>query len=263
MAMIDIDLSRCDRDGLCISECPVFIFQRGADKFPVVDQEAAERCIDCGHCIAVCPPGAITLNGRTAADLVPLDPDLAVSPEAAEQLMKSRRSVRRFRRKPVDRETIRRCIDVARYAPSGMNTQPLSWIVVEDPDLMVLLVDLTAKNLRRLPYFLPFVKAWEQGIDLILRSAPQLVVVHAPRKGLDYTTDCVIGLTHFELAAHAHGLGTCWAGLFTHAAGRSKAISAALCLPESHKVYGALMLGRPKYGYQRLPERRRPPVRFT
>lgn len=59
---------------------------------------------------------------------------------------------------------------------------------MEDPDLMVLLVDLTAKNLRRLPYFLPFVKAWEQGVDLILRNAPQLVVVHAPKKGLDYST---------------------------------------------------------------------------
>ena len=263
MAHIEIDLSRCDRDGLCISECPVFLFSRGEDKYPVVAQEAADRCINCGHCIAVCPPGAITLAGKTAADLIPLDPALDVSPEAAEQLLRSRRSVRKFRRKPVDRETIRRCIDTARYAPSGMNVQPVHWIVVEDPDLMVLLVDLTAKSLRRLPYFLPFVKAWEQGTDLILRSAPQLVVAHAPKKGLDCTTDCVIALTHFEMAAHAHGLGTCWAGLFTHAAARSKAISAALCLPESHKVFGALMLGRPKYGYQRLPDRKRPPLRFT
>jgi nitroreductase len=229
----------------------------------VVAPEAADRCINCGHCLAVCPGGAITLAGISSAGLPSFDPDLTVSPEAAAQFLRSRRSVRRFRRKPVDKETIRNCIDTARFAPSSMNVQPVHWIVVEDPDLMVLLVDLTAKSLRRLPYFLPFVKAWEQGTDLILRSAPQLVVVHAPKKGLDYSTDCNIALTYFEMAAHGHGLGTCWAGLFTHAAGRSKAISAALCLPESHKVFGALMLGRPKYGYQRLPERKRPPVRFT
>lgn len=129
VATIEIDLSRCERDGLCISECPVFIFQRGPDKFPVVDQQAAERCIDCGHCMAVCPPGVISMNGRTAADMIPLDAGLAVDPTGAEQPMRARRSVRRFRRKPVDRDTIRRCIDVARYAPSGMNTQPCtgSW----------------------------------------------------------------------------------------------------------------------------------------
>lgn len=259
---ISIDLSLCNRDGLCISECPAFLLTRGKDKFPVVAEDAADRCILCGHCISVCPTKALSLAGQHADDLVPLDPALEISPEGAEQFLRSRRSVRRFRDKPVERELVRRCIDSARYAPSGVNTQPVNWIVAEDPDLMVLLVDLTAKSLRRLPYFMPYLNAWDQGIDLILRSAPQLVVAHAPKGGMDNTSNCVIALSHFEMAAHAQGLGTCWAGLFTHAAGRSKAISSALCIPEAHKIYGALMLGRPKYGFKRLPERKRPPVRF-
>lgn len=259
---IAIDLSLCNKDGLCISECPAFLLTRGKDKYPVVAQNAAERCIMCGHCVAVCPTGALTLAGRGAADLTPIDPALAMSPEAAEQFMRTRRSVRRFRSKPVDRELVRRVIDTARYAPSGVNTQPVNWIVAEDPDLLVLLVDLTAKSLRRLPYFMPYLDAWDKGVDLILRGAPQVVVAHAPKGGMDNTSNCIIALAHFELAAHALGLGTCWAGLFTMAASRSKAISSALCIPETHKIYGALMLGRPKYGFQRLPERRRPPVRF-
>lgn len=263
MEHIRIDLSLCNKDGLCISECPAFLLSRGGDRFPVVAADAAQRCIMCGHCLAVCPTGALELDGRSAADMPALDEGLRTAPAAVEQLMRSRRSVRHYKRKLVDRELVRRCIDTARYAPSGMNVQPVHWIVVEDPDLMVLLVDLTAKSLRRLPYFLPFVEAWKQGVDLILRSAPQLVVVHAHKKGMDYATDCAIALSHFELAAHAHGLGTCWAGLFTHAAQRSKAIASALCLPETHKLYGALMLGWPKYPFRRLPERKRPPVRFT
>jgi len=262
VAYIDIDLSLCNKDGLCISECPAFLFERGKNKFPVVVPEAAERCILCGHCIAVCTTGAISLAGQHPNELVPLDPALEILPEAAEQFMRSRRSVRRFRDKPVDKDMVRRCIDTARYAPSGINTQPVNWIVVEDPDLMVTLVDLTAKSLRRLPYFMPYLNAWDQGIDLILRNAPQLVVAHAPKGGMDNTTNCVVALAHFDLAAHALGLGTCWAGLFTHAAGRSKSIASALCIPESHKIYGALMLGRPKYGFKRLPERKHPPVRF-
>jgi len=262
MAHIDIDLKLCNKDGLCISECPAFLFSRGKDKFPVVSPDAAERCILCGHCVAVCPTGALKLAGKGAADLVALDPALDIAPEAAEQFLRSRRSVRRFRDKPVERDLVRRCIDSARYAPSAVNTQPVNWIVAEDPDLMVLLVDLTSKSLRRLPYFMPYLDAWARGEDLILRNAPQLVVAHAPKSGMDNASNCVIALAHFDLAAHALGLGTTWAGLFTLAAGRSKAISAALCIPESHKIYGALMLGRPKYGYKRLPERKRPPVRF-
>jgi len=262
MAHIDIDLSLCNKDGLCISECPAFLLSRGKDKFPVVAGDAAERCILCGHCVAVCPTGALTLAGQGAADLAALDPALEASPEAYEQFLRSRRSVRRFRDKPVERDLVRRLVDSARYAPSSVNTQPVHWIVADDPDLMVLLVDLTAKSLRRLPYFMPYLNAWARGEDLILRNAPQLVVAHAPKGGMENATNCVIALTHFELAAHANGLGTCWAGLFTYAAGRSKAIASALCIPESHKVYGALMLGQPRYGFKRLPERKRPPVRF-
>jgi nitroreductase/NAD-dependent dihydropyrimidine dehydrogenase PreA subunit len=262
MAHLEIDLSLCNKDGLCISECPAFLLTRGKDKFPVPAADAADRCILCGHCIAVCPTGALSLAGQHAAELTQLDHALDVSPEAAAQFMRSRRSVRRFRDKPVERALVRQCIDIARYAPSGVNTQPVNWIVVDDPDLMVALVDLTAKSLRRLPYFMPYLDAWARGEDLILRNAPQLVVAHAPKGGLDNTTNCVVALAHFDLAAHALGLGTCWAGLFTHAAGRSKSISAALCIPETHKIYGALMLGRPKHGFKRLPERKRPPVRF-
>ncbi len=262
MSHIEIDLSLCNKDGLCISECPAFLLERGKNKFPVVAQNAADRCILCGHCIAGCPTGALSLARQHAADLPPIDPALAASPEALAQFLRSRRSVRRFRSKPVERELVRRCIDIARYAPSGVNTQPVNWIVVEDPDLMVLLVDLTAKSLRRLPYFMPYLNAWDQGVDLILRNAPQLIVAHAPKGGMDNASNCVVALAHFDLAAHSLGLGTCWAGLFTHAAGRSKTISSALCIPESHKIYGALMLGRPKYGFKRLPERKHPPVRF-
>jgi nitroreductase/NAD-dependent dihydropyrimidine dehydrogenase PreA subunit len=263
MDHIAIDLTLCNKDGLCIRECPAFLLSRGEDRFPVVSPDAAQKCIMCGHCLAVCPTGALSLAGVSSAGLPGLDAALAPSPEAVEQFMRSRRSVRHYKRKLVDRELVRRLIDTARFAPSGMNAQPVHWIVVEDPDLMVLLVDLTAKSLRRLPYFLPFVEAWKRGVDLILRSAPQLVVVHAHKKGMDYATDCTIALSHFEMAAHAHGLGTCWAGLFTAAAQRSKAIASALCLPETHKLYGALMFGWPKYPFRRLPERPRPPVRFA
>lgn len=259
---IQIDPERCDRDGLCIKECPVNLISFGPDGLPVGIPEAAERCIMCGHCISVCPTAALTLAGLPPEKLPALEEGLTVTPEAAEQLLRSRRSVRCYRKKPVERELLLRCIDTARYAPSGMNAQPLSWVVAEGRERMLELAGLTADALPRLPYFMGFLAAWEKGQDVLLRGAPNLVAVHAETSGYDHTVDGAIALTHFELAAHAHGLGTCWAGLLMLAAKDSPELKAALGIPEGHRVLGALMAGYPRHGFKRLPPRKAAKVRW-
>lgn len=257
-----IDPARCDRDGLCIKECPVNLIAFGPDGLPVGTPEAAAHCIMCGHCIAVCPKAALTLAGLPPEALPALEKKFTVTPEAAEQLLRSRRSVRRYKSAPVDREMLLQLIDTARYAPSGMNAQPVHWLVVEGRERMLELAGLTANALRRLPYFLGFLEAWERGEDVILRGAPNLVVAHAEATGFDHTVDGAIALTYFELAAHAHGVGTCWAGLLMMAAKDSAELFAALRIPEGHKVLGALMAGYPKHGFKRLPPRKAAQVRW-
>ncbi len=259
---IMIDPARCDKDGLCIKECPVGIIAFGPDGLPAGVEDAATRCIMCGHCIAVCPKAALTLGGLAPSDLPALEKKFTVTPEAAEQLLRSRRSVRRYKSKPVDRQLLLQLIDTARYAPSGMNAQPVHWVLAEGAETMRELAGLTAKSLRRLPYFLGFLEAWDKGQDVILRGAPNLVVAHAEAAGFDHTVDGAIALTYFELAAHAHGVGTCWAGLLMLAAKDSPGLNAALGIPEGHRVLGALMAGYPKYGFRRLPPRKAAQVRW-
>lgn len=259
---IQIDPARCDRDGLCIKECPVGIIAFGPDGLPACAEDAATRCIMCGHCIAVCPKAALTLAGLAPEELPALHKKFTVTPEAAEQLLRSRRSVRRYKSKPVDRELLLQLIDTARFAPSGMNAQPVNWVVAAGAEKMRELAGLTANALRRLPYFLGFLEAWEKGQDVILRGAPNLVVAHAETSGYDHTVDCAIALTYFELAAHGYGLGTCWAGLLMLAAKDSAELNAALRIPEGHRVLGALMAGYPKYGFKRLPPRKPAQVRW-
>lgn len=262
MSHIQIDPARCDKDGLCVAECPVGIIAFGEGGLPAVADEAASRCVMCGHCIAVCPQAALTLAGLPPEALPALEKKFTVTPEAAEQLLRSRRSVRRYKGRPVDREQLLQFIDTARYAPSGMNAQPVNWLVVEGRERMLELAGLTANALRRLPYFLGFLEAWERGEDVILRGAPNLVVAHAEAMGFDHTVDGAIALTYFELAAHAHGVGTCWAGLLMRAAMDSAELKAALRIPEGHRVLGALMAGYPKYGFKRLPPRKLAKVRW-
>ena len=49
------------------------------------------------------------------------------------EVIRTRRTVRRFTERPIDREDIDRILDAARWAPSGKNTQPWRFIVVTDP----------------------------------------------------------------------------------------------------------------------------------
>lgn len=48
----------------------------------------------------------------------------------------SRRSIRRFKDIPVPRETLERCVNVARLAPSAANMQPLEYVVINDDQLI-------------------------------------------------------------------------------------------------------------------------------
>ena len=64
---------------------------------------------------------------------------------------------------------------------------------------------------------------------------------------------CVIALAYLELAAFGLGLGACWAGYFNAAANMHQPMQKALDLPEGMGVYGGMMLGVPKFEYQRMP----------
>jgi nitroreductase len=119
-------------------------------------------------------------------------------------------------------------------------------ISMMEPDLKQL-ATLTAEWLKKenLTYFQRFLAGWEQGKDMILRSAPHLVVASASEENPWARGDCAIGLTYVELAAKANGLGTRWAGLFTRAVGANPAIHELLGVEQGHRVFGALMLGYP------------------
>ena len=51
------------------------------------------------------------------------------------ECIRQRVSCRRFQETPIPREDIRRVVDLARFSPSWKNTQPVRYIVIDDPAL--------------------------------------------------------------------------------------------------------------------------------
>lgn len=269
MSLLVIDRKKCTRDGVCVGVCPASIITMNGDG-PLLREGGGRHCLTCGHCVAVCPQGAISLQSMPAEQCIPLREDWRLKPEQMEQLLKGRRSIRKYKPQPVENDILAKIIDMASFAPSGHNAQPVRWLVIEDSNevnrLAGVVIDwmreaVEEKSLLARAFGMKrLVADWEAGNDPILRGAPHFIVAHAPQKEKTAPNACTIGLTYLELAALPFGVGTCWAGYFQIAIGMSSSLKDALALPKGHQCFGAMMVGYPKFEYQRIPKRNEPQV---
>ena len=271
MGLVTVDETKCKRDGICAAECPTrIIVLEGEEGFPVIAPEREAYCLTCGHCVAVCPHGAMSMAGVAIQDCPEIDKDLQLSWEQAEQFLRSRRSIRVYKDKAVERQTMQKLIETARYAPTASNAQNVHWLVINGREQLKEFSGQTIEWMRRIikaqpdslpaAYFRPVVAGWEAEYDGILRNAPTLLVASAPSANLNGLVDCSIALSYLELAAMPLGLGTCWAGLLRSAMLNTPEMPQSMGLPKNHAWYYPMMIGYPKFEYHRLPERRQPPI---
>ena len=267
MGLFEINAKKCRHDGICVAECPVSILEmKDPSSAPTPVEGAEERCIRCGHCVAVCPHGAFSLTEMKTKDCPPVKKDLPLSVEHVEHFLRSRRSIRTYQDKAIEHGKLEKLIGIARYAPTGSNSQQVKWLVVNSREgvreLTGMVIDLIRHMIKEKhpmaeAYRLPsFVKAWELGTDRISRGAPALVITHAPKGYAMAPVDCAAALTFLDLAAPSFGLGTCWAGFFMLAISQWPPLQQALALPEGNACFGVMMVGYPKYKYYRLPLRK-------
>jgi nitroreductase len=178
--------------------------------------------------------------------------------------LKKRRSVRRFTKDPVPKEKIIELLEIARYAASAGNGQPVEWIVVHDPERVKKVAGLTIAWMKTLVnsnhpmsgYIPVLIGAWERGSDVICRGAPHLLIATIPEGNPMAQTDAIIALTHFDIAAPAFSVGTCWAGFVAMAASSYQPLQKELGLPAGRKCAYVLMFGTPQYRIYGIPRRK-------
>lgn len=270
MELFQIDQETCNKDGLCAAVCPAQIIDFKKDRYPSIKAGTEVACIRCGHCVAVCPTASLDHDAMAAEQCPPVQPDLRLSADHAEHFLRSRRSIRTYKKKGVAQDHLERLIRMARYAPSGRNTQGVEWLVLGQPDGIRRIAGSVADWMRWILDRDPETAAsmhldktlacWDQGIDIIFRGAPVVIVAHADKENPRAQTTCTIALTYLELAATGLELGCCWAGYFMKAADEYPPLLQALALPEGHRCFGAMMVGYPKFKYHRLPLRNEPKI---
>ncbi|GAB6110442.1 nitroreductase family protein [Desulfomicrobium salsuginis] len=257
-----IDESRCIQCGECAADCPVRIIDM-SQGLPRISEQRQGLCIRCQHCLAVCPTAALSIFG--------VDPDasaeiLPPSPDGLENLIKSRRSVRRYRPEAVERAVLDRLMDAVAYAPTGKNERKVRFTLVDDPEVMARIRVLTMDGIRRavdedglpdgMEFFAKFLTAWDQGRDIIFREAPHMLIASSPREATSGEADPFIALSYFELMAASLGVGTVWCG-YARWALQSVVpeLGRRLGIPSDHRSMYVVMFGYPAVRYARAVQR--------
>ncbi|MFA5119453.1 MAG: nitroreductase family protein [Candidatus Omnitrophota bacterium] len=266
MITFKVDKKKCNKDGVCVEVCPIKLIQMNEkDSVPEFVPGGGDICINCGHCFSACPHGAITLSTMSPDNSMPLDPEKLPNARQVEFFLKGRRSIRVYKPEPVKKELVEKLLDIARYAPSGINRQPVSWLVVMGHDRVRELVAAVSgwmegllENNSPLAQSLRFerlVQSWKKGNDMICRDAPCVVVAYGLKDDPLVPQSCTIAGEYLELAAFGLGLGACWAGYVAMALSMSEEVRKSVGLSSRALAGAAMMVGYPKYLYRRIPVR--------
>ena len=261
MLEFTIDTEKCTRCGHCAADCPARIITM-AEGLPTIVPEKETTCYRCQHCLAVCPTAALSILGLRPENSLQLS-GAYPNPNQLELLIKGRRSVRRYQTENLESALLQRLLEVAWYAPTGVNARQVRFTVVDDREKLALLRNQVMDGLSRLVreqalpekfgFFANFVRLWEEkGVDILFRGAPHFVVASAPRDVPTPLADCLIALSYFELFAQANGVGTVWDGLAKIAIETLVPDARrTLGIPDDHLIGDTMAFGRPAVSYPR------------
>lgn len=251
----------CIQCKMCVAECPTGLLVM-KENGPAA---GFGSCISCGHCVAVCPTNAIDYTVTPRADQIPVGDYQVPSPEEAEKFIRYRRSIRTFRDTPVSKAQITRLLNVARMAPTGSNSQGISYRVIQNKETLAAISEavmdwmsgLGKENSRMRIYAYNAKRYNRTGHDFILHKAPALVLAISKDELIDRGRDNGhFALSYAELMAPSLGLGSCWSGFVEFCAQVGyEPLLKLLNLPAGYRVAGAIMVGYPKFKYRYMPER--------
>ncbi|MFQ5836590.1 MAG: nitroreductase family protein [Candidatus Bathyarchaeia archaeon] len=139
------------------------------------------------------------------------------------EAIRTRRSIRKFRPKPIPDEKLKMILEAGRLAPSAGNRQPWFFVVVKDLE--------RKRTLAKAAGYQMFIA--DAGVIIVALGDPEA----SPRW---FRQDPMIAVEHIVLAATALGYGTCWIGAFDE-----EEVKRILKIPEELKVIVLLPIGFP------------------
>ena len=153
-------------------------------------------------------------------------------------LVKNRRSVRKYLSKPVEREKIERCLEAARLAPSASNSQPWRFIVIDNQELKNKIARETFDNIITFNRF----SLQAPVLIVLISERPSIVskIAEAIKDKQFSLIDIGIAAENLCLQATEERLGTCMLGWFNE-----KGVKKLLDIPHPKRVELIITMGYP------------------
>lgn len=279
--MITFSAQSCSACGLCEAVCPNRIICKSEQGMTVIS-DRLPLCFKCGQCMSICPNTAVQVEGLSYdKDFFEIK-GFCADENAFYQMIATRRAVRNFKDTPVTAEKLQKIVEAISLAPVGFPPVKTEIVVVQSRQVMQqalpYMVDLydslftayknpiarvfikneVGKQRFKLmqTHLMPLLRVRLPGLkagteDTITRNAPAMILFHADKDGEDISADIVIAATYCMLAAHAMGLGGSIMDLIPPAINKKPELKALFNIPTSHEVVTSVIIGIPKYQYQR------------
>ena len=148
------------------------------------------------------------------------------------EILKKRRSIRRFEQRAVEPEKVEILIEALLRSPSSRGLNPWEFVVVTDPAVLQVLA-----------------KAKPHGAEFLAGAPLAFVIAADPQRCDVWTEDCAIAAITLQLTAVSLGLGSCWAQIRLRPHGDGGTAEAfvrtQVGLPESMSVDCIIGIGYP------------------
>lgn len=255
--MVVIDEKKCIGCGLCASDC---IAQN-----IVIEEKARVKqdCFQCGHCVAVCPQGAVSIPEYDMADVEEYDADsFTLQPEAVLHSIKFRRSIRNYKPEGVPEDVIRTLAEAGRYTATAKNSQSNGFVFVQKEmaelkdRVWQFIDDIAHKDIREVDKaFLPYLvfnqrRKKDAADDYLFRNAPVVLYVVS-----DSALDAGLAAQNMEMLGVSLGLGMLYNGYLARVSDANEELKQWLGIGD-RTIRACMLLGYPAVHYTRTAPRK-------
>ncbi len=252
--MVKVNQEICIGCGQCVTDCLAFNIEVNDGKATV-----KKECIECGHCAAICPVNAVSIEGYDMDDVEEFEEEtFKLDPENLLKAIKFRRSIRFFKEEKVSEKDLHMLIQAGRYAATAKNNQGSYFVFAQDDVEGVKkrvwdYIDALGKDVDR--NLLPYVafnrrRKKDAKDDYLFRNAPMVLFITS-----DWPLDAGLAAQNIETMAYALGMGALYNGYLARIANANEELKAWLGI-EGKAIKACLLLGYPDRAYKRTAPRK-------
>jgi len=235
--------------------------------------ENPENCIACGHCVAVCPSGAMkhSLLGNLHFEKIPEE---TIDPESLGLFLASKRSIRQYTDRPIEDKKLEAILKAGACSPQAKNDRDQHFRLVTDPEKIAEMEKAVIRSYRKLLYLLcspirmligcikpsfgamlkknlpslrRLVGKADEGLHPVFHSAPCVITIDGKKSNPLARDDASIAMQYMMLQAHAEGIGSCLIG---YASTRPGSLRKVLDVPKGRSIQVVATFGYPAIRYR-------------